>query len=366
MRNNLPKCFCAIVAFCFLTPQMLIAQSGYVSVSAGVTVDPSTAVLGESFTVRFTLRETAGQSITFEHVAVAILRENNAHVFDLAMYDNVSFQANETKSWVPNGQIYCGGENRTGTYKVVIRGRVAGGEWFDFSTVADGINPRSFPVTCDGNVGDTDVDPCASSAGISCARMQLNICPAGDFEYIGDGCLPLGAQYIWVIARNSCCEPITNIPWTDYWLGSCDPSLGLFMCVSPISADSLTGENGRTTFSMRVAGGGCNIPAGSLTGQGIWLAVQGRILEAKPCLGSHLCLPVEIKSPDLARNYYGFSDGRVNLADFAFLMNSYHTAWGVSPPSGRSFNACCDFNDDNRVDLVDFAIFSDHYLHQCQ
>jgi len=218
-----------------------------------------------------------------------------------------------------------------------------------------------------------DVDDCTSDAGISCSRMAVNICPFGDFEFIRDGCLPAGAQYIWIEARTAAYvghptgDPIPGIPWTDYWLGSCDPAMALFLCASPVAADSLTGANGRTTFRGRIAGGGCNIPAGTLTGQGIYWAIQGKVIKAKPCPPSvnPLCLAVDIKSADLT-GPGGPPDGLINLSDLVPFGSSYNTAWGVPPPPGKAFNACCDYTDDNSCNLSDFAFFGTHYQHKCQ
>ena len=102
-----------------------IEQTGYASVSQGVTVTPTPVVLDQNFTVSFTLKEIQGGSITFEQVAVAILRSDNSHLFDLAMYDNVTISANGTWSQSPTGQIYS--SSPPGTYKAIIKGKVAGG-----------------------------------------------------------------------------------------------------------------------------------------------------------------------------------------------------------------------------------------------
>jgi hypothetical protein len=211
-----------------------------------------------------------------------------------------------------------------------------------------------------------DVDDCQSNAGISCTRMKVNICPFGDFEFLRDACAPAGAQYIWITAKDIGGNPIPGIPWTDYWLNSCG-SPALFMCSSPIAADSLTGANGTTTFGGRIAGGGCTIPAGVLDGPGIYISIQGKVVKAKPCppISGPLCLAVDIKSPDLT-GPGGGADGVVNLSDLVPFGSSYNTQWGVPPPPGKAFNACCDLNDDQSCNLSDFAFFGTHYQHQCQ
>jgi hypothetical protein len=198
-----------------------------------------------------------------------------------------------------------------------------------------------------------EVDDCQSNAGIyPCSQMQLTICPAGDFEFIGTACGSTGA-YIWIEAKDLSSLPIPGIPWTDYWLNACDPAKQLCLCAQPIVADSLTGANGRTTFSGRVAGGGCTLS------QGIWWAIQGKPIKAKPCPNPlNLCLNVIIKGPDLT-GAGGPPDCIVNLSDLVPFGASYNK------PVGGGFNPCCDYNDDGLCNLSDFAFFGTHYQHRC-
>ena len=197
-----------------------------------------------------------------------------------------------------------------------------------------------------------DVDDCLSNAGVSCITMQVTICPAGDFELIRNGCGGT-ADYIWIEARDAGNLPIPGIPWTDYWLNACDPLKQLCICVSPIGADSLTGANGRTTFSGRIAGGGCTLS------QGIWWAIQGKPILAKPCGSAKLCLNVVIKSPDVT-GAGGQPDCKINLSDLIPFGTSYNKNLGQV-----GFNSCCDYNDDDKCNLSDFAFWGTHYLHKC-
>jgi len=118
---------------------------GYASVSQGVTITPSLVVLGQDFTVSFTLKEIQGASIAFEKVAIAILRSDNSLLFDLEIYNNVTIPANGTWSQSPTRQIFS--TNPPGNYKAVIRGKVADGDWFDFSVTDSGVNPKIFTVS---------------------------------------------------------------------------------------------------------------------------------------------------------------------------------------------------------------------------
>jgi len=230
----------------------------------------------------------------------------------------------------------------------------------------------SIVLSC-GDILGEDVDECKSTARIwslnsSCSRMRINICPSGDFEPVSSGCVPytaVGYFAIEIFARDHSNNPIRRIPSTDFWLNSCDPSRQLLLCVLPITADSSTGLNGRTTISGRIKCGGCNIPVGSLTGQGIWLAIQGKPLVKPSLCFEKLCIAVDIKSPDTT-GPGGQPDAVVNLSDLARFCLHYNTQWGVPPPPGVTFSACMDFNDDNKVDLIDLSMFREHYLHQCQ
>jgi hypothetical protein len=199
-----------------------------------------------------------------------------------------------------------------------------------------------------------DVDDCRSTAGITgCVQMKLSICPAGDFEFIRDAC-GAGTAYIWVTALDALGTPIPGIPWTDYWLNACDPAKQLALCSSPIAADSLTGANGTTTFSNRIAAGGCTLT------QGIWWAIQGKTLKGiYPSCTSNVCLNVIVKSPDIT-GAGGKPDGVINLSDLIPFGTSYNKNDGQA-----GYNACCDYNDSNTCNLSDFAYFGTHYQHKC-
>ncbi len=194
---------------------------------------------------------------------------------------------------------------------------------------------------------------CDISAGLSCAGMQVTVCPAGDFEYIRDGC-GIGLQnYIWVIVRTSYGVPIPGVPATDFWLNACDPATQLALCAAPMLADSTTGSNGRTTISGRIAGGGC-ARAG-----GIWIAVWGIIVSDPDHCERPLCLDIVIKSLDIMGEG-GHPDGIVNLSDLIPFGSSYNKNMGYP-----GFNPCCDYNDDIHCNLSDFAFFGTHYQHRC-
>jgi hypothetical protein len=193
-----------------------------------------------------------------------------------------------------------------------------------------------------------DVDPCLSNWGVSCVGMRVSICPAADFEFIYDGC-NTGTDYWYVYALDAGGIGIEGIPWTDYWLLMCDddPDV-LCLCSSPFAADALTDEFGYTEFSGRIGGGGCVL-------SGIILIVQGKtiVTAASSCLLPQ-CELVTIVSPDLN------GDCQVNLSDLGIFGLSYNKNLG-----DPGFDTCCDYNDDDKCNLSDFAFVGEHYLHVC-
>jgi hypothetical protein len=197
-----------------------------------------------------------------------------------------------------------------------------------------------------------EVDDCLSSAGTSCMpdTLEFSICPAGDFEFIRNGCGG-DADYIWVEVLNGGGLGIEGIPWTDFWLNACDPAQELCLCASAIAADSLTNSDGRTTIGGRLAGGGCILSGG------MYIAVQGKPLYEEVTPGvcvDLICLPIIVTSPDFT------SDCEVSLADYQPFTDAYNLAW---PEAG--YSKCFDFTNDDAVSLSDFAFLAEHYQHAC-
>lgn len=192
-----------------------------------------------------------------------------------------------------------------------------------------------------------DVDPCQSEFGASCS-LRLSICPAGDFEFIYDGC-GTGNDYLWLYARDILGNGVEGIPWTDYWLQACDPLQELCLCSSPFAADALTTDLGYAEISGRIAGGGCVLT------DGIYLAIQGKqVLDTGNSCLTVQCVDIVIVSPDLNADCF------VNLSDLGIFGIAYNTALGHA-----SYDPCCDFNDDTNCNLSDFAFIGEHYQHEC-
>jgi len=126
------------------------APTGWASVSY-LAVSPSSVNFDENFQISFTLKEVNGAAKSFENVAIAILDPYDGLVFDWAMFSNVTIPANGTFSKTVTNSIYARNDRPNGTYKAVIRGKVDG-QWFDFDTTGNGVNPMTFTV----GGGDSD------------------------------------------------------------------------------------------------------------------------------------------------------------------------------------------------------------------
>lgn len=192
---------------------------------------------------------------------------------------------------------------------------------------------------------------CETTATLSCSPMRITICPWPGCEPVSEGCGGT-SDYIEIWARDRWGDPITGIPWTDYWVAPCEESQELLICMDGFMADSVTsslpGFEGRTTFSGKIKGGGCVLSGG------ISLIVQGLpIYEPELCIDL-LCLDIVLISPDIN------GDGQVSLADFYDFCNSYGRSQGEP-----DYNDCCDYTDDGCCSLVDFSEFVNCYQRIC-
>ena len=193
---------------------------------------------------------------------------------------------------------------------------------------------------------DYYIDGCQCDLATSCPGMRISTCPRGDFERIQEGC-GNDDDYIEITLRNYFGDPVPGVPSSDYWITPCDQVYELCYCVQHIVADSLTGPNGRTTFSGRISAGGC-VPTG-----GIMMSCQGNTVMDEYCLYP-FCIDVIIVGPDIN------ADCEVDLSDLSFFGDSYNKDEGEP-----GYDTCCDFTDNGSCDLSDFAFFGQHYLHQC-
>ena len=193
------------------------------------------------------------------------------------------------------------------------------------------------PVLCGGGWG---------WGNVNCSIPRINVCPQGDMEPIRKGC-GSDNDYIWVEVIDESGYPHPGIPVTDFWLQAADPAEQLCLCAGSLLADSVTSSLGRTTFSGPIAAGGCAL-------NGLYLVVQGNSILEWPACMERAVRDIIIVSPDLT------ADCRINLSDLGVFGQSYNKNLGEP-----GYNTCCDYNDDDKCNLSDFAWLAEHYLHQC-
>lgn len=195
-----------------------------------------------------------------------------------------------------------------------------------------------------------EVDDCNSTVAlVDCPNMRLNICPAADFNQVRDT-----GGYISIVVKDGSDVGIAGIPWTDYWMGACDVAYEICLCADGIVADSLTNENGETTISGFIGGGGCVLSGG------VYMAIQNKTIldetgDPGCTLETPICLNIEIRSPDY------ICDGIVDLSDYSAFVSS----WSLCSGAGN-YNECFDFISNDCVDLSDFSAFAAHWQHECR
>jgi hypothetical protein len=181
-------------------------------------------------------------------------------------------------------------------------------------------------------------DPCASVVYSSSGNLLC--CPQGDGERLDSK-----GVTITVIVRGTAGTPIPGIQVFDIWLVGC--TTGAIGCGGEFSilADSVTNGEGTTTLSGPWAAGGCDM-------DGVRVVIQGVVVENANDVCADGCLPIAVASPDIN------SDLDVDVIDLSLFSQDY-----TSPP--RPYRPCLDYDFNGAVDLVDFALFSSHYLHEC-
>ena len=144
--------------------------SGYASVSQGITISPSPLISGNNFTASFTLKETKGTSITFESIICAILKSDNTFLRDMEIKGPITIAANGTYTYSSTLQWLS--TAAVGSYTAVARGKVTGGDWFDFS-VNGGTSPKGFQVTSPPTPGSLTLSLTPNCSGTT-SQIILN------------------------------------------------------------------------------------------------------------------------------------------------------------------------------------------------
>ena len=123
-----------------------VAPAGWVDVNSGVSVSPATVTVGQNFTVAFSLKEYRGGTTAFEYVELWIQNSAGGDLYRAQRWDNVSFAANQQQSFSATTFLDPAQGRGAGTYRAMVRGKVAGENPFNFGVVPDSgaVNPKSF------------------------------------------------------------------------------------------------------------------------------------------------------------------------------------------------------------------------------
>ena len=192
-------------------------------------------------------------------------------------------------------------------------------------------------VGLDVDRAESKLDPVLTTATVAPGPHNYIVCPTGD----GDRLDAIGA-IITITMRVSNGVPVANIPSSDSWIIGCSDQVVLWRGSQSIDADALSDENGEATMSGALTGGGCD--------DGVLVVVMGDILIDGD--GEPVCLPINVRSPDMAGPAGAMGDLLVDLIDFSVFAS----AWS-------SYDACADFDSDGLVTLLDLSIFAQHFLH---
>jgi len=228
----------------------------------------------------------------------------------------------------------------------------------------------SMALVCSLAAGDAAaqgiIDMCKSSATYNAGTVL--VCPKGDGDPLTS---PIGGGncQITLILRDNSNTPIAGIVAEDMWLVGCNNGLLLCGLSSGSNADGPTNAQGQTTFSNEPAAGGCET--------GLYIVIQGAVLQGPGHCGSPLCVPIATHSPDYkSAGAPGpppcaadilCPDSRVTNADFSWFVTHYPSA--ANP--GATYLACADIAAPlgTPIGLADFSRFTLHFFmdigHKC-
>ncbi|PWB80768.1 MAG: hypothetical protein C3F08_03580 [Candidatus Methylomirabilota bacterium] len=120
--------------------------AGRVDVSGGVSVSPPNVTVGQNFDVSFKLREFQGGNKAFEYVELWIQDSGGSDLYMAQRWSNVTFSANQELPFVATTYLDPTQGRGAGTYRAIVRGKVAGDTPFNFGVVSGSgaVNPQSF------------------------------------------------------------------------------------------------------------------------------------------------------------------------------------------------------------------------------
>ncbi len=204
---------------------------------------------------------------------------------------------------------------------------------FKVSALVAGVAISAWAIT--GNAGV--VSPCNMHA--TAAAGVFFACPAGDGDMLSASGLTIQVE-----VRDNTDTPVPGILPSDIWFVGCNDLLSLCGGSGAINASAPTDQNGLTTITGRLAGGGCDLG-------GVRVVVQGVLVGSGVC--GQPCVPIKVKSCDINGNLV------TNLVDFSLFGAGY-----PSPP--KAYNECIDYTSPyGSVNLSDFAKYGSHNNHSC-
>lgn len=179
-----------------------------------------------------------------------------------------------------------------------------------------------------------DCQTCDSCAEVAGGPYCIVVCPAGDGTPLGD----VGATITVTITDGG--VPAEGIPPQTFYVFGCNGGLVTCPGTGGVRADAPTDENGQTTISGAIKGGGYDSGLGVFT---------GIIPEPNICLGE-ICVPITVVSPDIN------GDLQINIVDVSLFAQAF-------PP--QAGNPTADFDCSGTVNIADLAAFAQHLGHVC-
>lgn len=136
--------------------------AGRVDISRGPTISPNPVTIGENFTIRFTLKEHGGSPKYFDYIQAWIQSSNGNDLYMAKEWPGELFFSGTTKNYSASTYLDPNRGRQTGTYRVVIRGKVPGdptgpfnfnilgqrNNWTTFSAIDKSVASNTF---CKGN-----------------------------------------------------------------------------------------------------------------------------------------------------------------------------------------------------------------------
>ncbi len=123
MRSITLSIYLALSFILLATPTY---SAGRVDVSKGPTISPDPVTLGKNFTISFTLKEHGGAPKYFEYIQAWIQNSSGNDVYMAREWPGELFFTGTVKNYSTSTYLDPSRGRRSGTYRVVIRGKVPG------------------------------------------------------------------------------------------------------------------------------------------------------------------------------------------------------------------------------------------------